>query len=461
MGAVSVVGLGKLGAPIAACFASRGFHVVGVDGDVAKVEQLNRGVAPVHETGLPELLGQSDGRLRATTSLAEAIAETDTTFVIVPTPSDASGGFALEYVRRAIDEIGTALREKRSYHLVALTSTVLPGASETVVKPLLEATSGKRCGPDFGLCYSPEFVALGSVIRDFLEPDFLLIGESDRAAGEALERVYRAVCRTAPPVARMGFANAELAKLAVNTYVTTKISFANMLASLCEKIPGADVDAVTSALGLDKRIGPHYLKGSLPYGGPCFPRDNVALVHLGESLGAPAAIAEATDAYNRTLLERLAECVAREAPTGRPIAILGLAYKPGTTVLDEAPGMLLARALARSGRDVVVHDPFALEAARAQLGSIVGYAETWHEALRNAGAVVLMNVESVYREITADDLVGSDTTVVVDPWRAFRGEFEDSPHVRYVGIGLGPERGGLAERQAERVAPQRRVVQPA
>ena len=257
VGAVSVVGLGKLGAPIAACIAARGVEVVGVDGDAAKVAQLNRGVAPVHETGLPELLAQSGGRLRATTSVAEAIAATDTTFVIVPTPSDESGGFALEHVRRAIEEIGAALREKDSYHLVAVTSTVLPGALEAVVLPLLEAASGKRCGPGFGLCYSPEFVALGSVIRDFLEPDFLLIGESDPAAGDALERVYRAVCRTTPPVARIGFANAELAKLAVNNYVTTKISFANMLASLCERIPGADVDAVTSALGLDKRIGPH------------------------------------------------------------------------------------------------------------------------------------------------------------------------------------------------------------
>lgn len=434
--AVSVVGLGKLGAPIAACFAARGFEVTGVDADAAKVAQVNRGEAPVHETGLPDLLAKTGGRLRATMDLEEAVLRTSITFLVVPTPSDADGSFSLAYVEPAIDAIGAVLARKGSYHLIVLTSTVLPGATERSIVPRLERISGKRCGPDFGFCYSPEFVALGSVIKDFLEPDFLLIGESDARAGDTLAQIYKSVCSGDPPVVRMGFANAELAKLAVNTFVTTKISFANMLATICEKLPGGDVDAVTHALGLDSRIGPRYLKGALPYGGPCFPRDNVALAHLGRLLDAPASIASATDAFNHDLLRRLTVVVERAGGPDAPVAILGLAYKPGTNVVDEAPGVMLAELLERAGRKVTVHDPLAMPSARRILGTRVAYAQSWREALIRDGVVALINVDPAYREITASDLVRAGVEAVVDPWRAFRHAFDDHESLRYVGIGL-------------------------
>jgi UDPglucose 6-dehydrogenase len=180
-------------------------------------------------------------------------------------------------------KIGKALARKNSYHLVVLSSTVMPGATEKI-RQMLEQTSGKRCGEEFGFCYNPEFIALGSVIRDMLNPDMLLIGESDERAGQILAGIYGNVCKSKPVVARMNFVNAELTKLSVNTYVTTKISYANMLAEICEKLPGADADVVTSALGLDSRIGRKYLKGALGYGGPCFPRDNVAFAALARSL---------------------------------------------------------------------------------------------------------------------------------------------------------------------------------
>ena len=154
---------------------------------------------------------------------------------------------------------------------MVLTSTVMPGMTGGPVRAALEETSGKRCGEDFGLCYGPEFIALGSVIRDFLNPDFLLIGESDSRSGEILEQLYHVVCENSPPVARMNLINAEITKLAVNTYVTTKISFANMLARICEKLPEANIDVVTSALGRDTRIGQKYLKGAVSYGDPAFP----------------------------------------------------------------------------------------------------------------------------------------------------------------------------------------------
>src|SRR5437016_12535094 len=216
---ISVIGLGKLGSPIAACFAARDFQVNAVDIDAQKVDAIGRGVPPVREPGLAELLKESKGRLRATQDTEAAIRDSEATFIVVGTPSEPDGGFSLRYVIPTCEAIGRALRNKNSFHLVVLTSTVMPGSTGGEIKSALESASGKRCGQDFGLCYSPEFISLGSVIRDFLNPDFLLIGESDPHAGELLASIAKGVCENQPPVARLSFANAELTKLAVNPYV--------------------------------------------------------------------------------------------------------------------------------------------------------------------------------------------------------------------------------------------------
>jgi UDPglucose 6-dehydrogenase len=187
---------------------------------------------------------------------------------------------------------------------------VLPGSVRHGLLPVLEKESGKACGRDFGLCYSPEFIALGSVIHDFLNPDFCLIGEQDERAGKRLEACYLEIMANRPPCRRMSLENAELTKVALNTFVTTKITYANMLAELCARMPGGDVDTVSDALGLDTRIGRRYLTGGLGYGGPCFPRDNIALGYFARAVGADAGLAEATDRLNRSASGKLAQTVA-------------------------------------------------------------------------------------------------------------------------------------------------------
>ena len=208
--------------------------------------------------------------------------------------------------------------------MVVITSTVMPGSTGGEIKAALEAASGRKVGPDLGLCYNPEFIALGSVVRDMLYPDSILIGESDTKAGDVLQTIYLQMCEKKPPVQRMNFVNAELTKISVNTYVTTKISYANMLADICDRLPGADVDVVTKALGADTRIGSKYLKGAMGYGGPCFPRDNVAFAALARKIGARADVAEATDRINNHQIDRLTGLVAKFAKAGTRIALLGL-----------------------------------------------------------------------------------------------------------------------------------------
>ena len=302
---VNVVGLGKLGAPLAAVLASRGFDVIGLDVNKTLVDALNAGKMPIVEPQLNELIAENRPRLKATMHANEAIQNSDASFVIVPTPSGSDGFFSNRFVIQAMETLGKALKTKKGYHVVVITSTVMPGSTGTVIKDALEAASGRKVGPDLGLCYNPEFIALGSVVRDMLYPDSILVGEGDKKAGDMLAGIYLQMCETKPPVQRMNWISAELTKISVNTYVTTKISYANMLAEMCERLPGADVDVVTKALGADTRIGSKYLKGAMGYGGPCFPRDNVAFAKLAEKLGARADVAVATDAINNHQIGRV------------------------------------------------------------------------------------------------------------------------------------------------------------
>ena len=432
----SVVGLGKLGASMAAAIASRGFNVIGVDVNQRVVDQINAGHAPVQETNLEETIAANQERLRATLGYHEAILNSDVTFVVVPTPSDERGAFSLQYAAWAFREIGRALAEKNGYHNVVLTSTVLPGSTRYGLLPFLEQESSKVCGRDFGLCYGPEFIALGSVIHDFLNPDFTLVGEFDEQAGSQLEACYAQIMENNPPCQRMSLENAELTKIAVNTFVTTKITFANMLAGLCERIPGGDVDVVTDALGLDRRIGRQYLTGALGYGGPCFPRDNVALSFIARALGTRADLAETTDSVNRSLVEKVVERLCSIIQRGTTVAVLGLTYKPFSHVIEESQAIYLAKSLSRAGARVVAYDPLAGDIARAELRDQAVILDSVADCLAQAEVVLITTPDPAFRTLTAADCGRKQSPVtVIDFWRILDKELAGQPNVRYVPIG--------------------------
>jgi UDPglucose 6-dehydrogenase len=441
---VSVIGLGKLGAPMAACFAARGFTVHAVDLNPRKVDDISRGVPPVHEPGLAELLAECAGRIFATRDIEGAVNASDATFVVVATPSEADGGFSLRYAIPTCESIGRALRTKSAYHVVVITSTVMPGSMGGQIKSALERASGKRCGADFGLCYNPEFIALGTVIRDFYNPDFLLIGESDARAGDVLSDIYKRTCKNSPAFARMNWINAEITKLSVNTYITTKISYANMLARLCEKLPEADVNVVTDALGLDTRIGAKYLKGAVSYGGPCFPRDNRALAALAARVGASSGLAEATDIFNRAQIKSLAEIVKSHRNESDAIGILGLTYKPNTDVVEESFGLLLAQELSAAGLAVTVYDPSG-DAARALSNyKNIRMASSAQECIAESRVVVLATPWQEFRDLRAALWTRpgySEPRVVIDCWRAL-SHLDGVEGLHYVKLGFG----GAAEK---------------
>ena len=437
---ISVIGLGKLGASMAAAFAERGLEVIGVDVSRQAIDAVNVGKAPIHETNLGETIARNKERIRATESHEEAVLNSDISFVVVPTPSDERGAFSLQYAEWAFKELGKAIGRKSGYHNVALTSTVLPGSIRQALLPILERESGKKAGRDFGLCYSPEFIALGSIIRDFLNPDFTLVGELDEKCGDQIVAVYSRTMGPDTPCARMSLENAELTKIAVNTYVSTKMTFANMLAEVCEKIPGGDVDAVTNALGLDKRVGRKCLTGSIGYGGPCFPRDNAALAFISRKLGVEASLAETTDSMNRAIAARISARILPMVRKGATVAVLGLAYKPSSHVIEESQGVYIAQQLSMNGVRVIAFDPMSKEMEIEDLRRHIVVLDSLDECLRQAEVVIITTPDPVFAELTAANFKNGWAEVLVfDCWRILKEKLLGQPNIKYIAVGTSDD----------------------
>jgi UDPglucose 6-dehydrogenase len=353
---LSVFGLGKLGACMAATFAERGFNVLGVDINPEAVRKLNAGEPPVDEPLLPETVKRAGKRLRASTIAADAVA-TDASFFIVPSPSLPDGSFSNEFLMRALAPLARAVRKaKKKGHIFIVSSTTTPGACREVIIPMLEKETGGKCGKDFGFCYNPEFIALGNVVSGLLAPDLVLIGESDPKTGELLEALYRKYNTNQPHLARMSVTSAELTKISVNSYITAKISFTNQLRMIAGRYEDTNIHEILDAIGADSRIGRKYLRAGLSYGGPCFPRDNRLVIHAAKEVGLSAPLAEATDAVNEMTKDDLAQQALACMQPGDTVAVLGMSYRPNTYIVEESAGLHIAQSLKRHGCRVVVHD---------------------------------------------------------------------------------------------------------
>lgn len=429
---ISVVGLGKLGACMAAVYASKGYHVIGVDINEKFVSAINNGQAPVNENKLQDFISQNKENIEGTLDYDYAIDNSEITFIIVPTPTNEAGVFDDKYVRLSCESIGKSLKNKATYHLVVLTSTLLPEDCDTKVIPILEKSSGKKCGQDFGFCYSPEFIAIGSVIRDLQNPDFFLIGEFDQKSGGILEEFYHNV-NSLSPVKRMSIPSAELTKISINSFLTMKITYANMLAEISEKISGINVDVVTDAIGHDKRIGSKYLKGGLGFGGPCFPRDNRAFSLMAAQRGVVAPFANNTDKYNHSIINRVTKIIKNLLDDGGSVGILGLSYKPGTYFVEESQAVNIAKGLVEDGCVVNVFESAGYEHAFQFLNNSVRYCDSMIECINKSSVILLTNLDENFKQLPS---LLKNGQKVIDPWRQLLGEnFEED--VVYFPLGVG------------------------
>jgi UDPglucose 6-dehydrogenase len=444
---ISIMGAGYVGLVTGLCLADRGHHVTCVDIDEARIAQLARGVLPVFERGLPELLERHLGvRFFPTTDIAAAVRQSELTLIAVGTPLE-NGQIGLRHIKAAAVALGRALARTDDYHVVIVKSTVVPGTTEDCIGPILEEFSGRKIGRDLGLGMNPEFLREGEAVSDFQEPDRLVFGAVDERSHDAMARLYKdfvgvTQIRTTPRTA-------EMIKYTSNALLATLISFSNEIGNLCSVAPGVDVVDVLNAVHGDKRISPFasdgtritpavtsYLQAGCGFGGSCFPKDVRALVHWGAENNRSARMLKAVLETNDTQHDELLALLRRHfvSLAGVRIAVLGLAFKPGTDDIRESPALRVIPSLLAVGAQVVAYDPVASGPARAVLGDGgIEYADSLRNAVAGADAIVLLTAWLEFQMLPGllDGL--EPPPVVVDGRRVL----DKTRLRRYEGIGWG------------------------
>jgi UDPglucose 6-dehydrogenase len=443
---ISVVGTGYVGLVSGVCFAEQGRHaVVCVDVDKAKVDSINRGVPPIHENGLDELLKRHAGKsLIATTDLETAVLGSDMTFVAAGTPFDGRE-IDLKFVKQIAGEIGTVLKRKPDYHVVVVKSTVVPGTSDTVVLPLLEQASGKRAGKDFGVGMNPEFLSEGVAVADFMHPDRIVLGGIDARTQNALAEVYARFGDEVPRL-RTTNATAEMIKYGSNALQATMISFANEIANLCSTIGNIDAADVMQGVHLMKELTPAvngkrhrapiaaFAFPGCGFGGSCFPKDLKAIVAHGQKLGAAMPLLQSVVDVNARQPERMIELLKQHIPSlkGVRVCVLGLAFKPDTDDMRESPAIPIVKRLVEEGAIVCGVDPIAVNEARKVLPASVELTDDLVRGLDGAAAVLLVTKWDQFKAVPNLLRGRNPQPVVVDGRRLLA---KDSV-AHYTGIGL-------------------------
>lgn len=344
MQTVSVIGLGKLGACLAALLNANNYPTYGYDINSDICAQIESKKSPYKEQFLDEQLKKGSGIVIANPD--ELMQKSDVTFIILPTPSKSCGRFDNSYLSESLRALAKALAQKDRYHVFSIVSTVMPGSCINEFIPLIENESGKKLGRDFGLCYNPAFIALGNVINGIRKPDVVLLGQSDEKAGGIIHNILKSLLINDAPIKRVSLSSAEISKIALNSYITMKISFANFLGIAANAVDGADIAEILDTVGSDSRVGKKYLSMGTPFGGPCFPRDNRAFsMFTNDVVSHAAPLASATDHINKLVTDTLIKHALSNLNGNEQVRILviGLAYKPGTTVCEESFSVELIR----------------------------------------------------------------------------------------------------------------------
>ena len=390
---ITVVGTGYVGLVVGACLAETGNDVVCADVVASKIEGLKQNILPIYEPGLEDLVerNQQDGRLSFTTDIPASISTADVLFIAVGTPPDEDGSADLQHVLAVAREVGKHMTRE----MVIVTKSTVPVG--TAGKVATEVSKHARF--PFHMCSNPEFLKEGAAVDDFMKPDRVVLGVDSEFARNVMGEIYAPFVRTGNPVIFMDIASAEMTKYAANGMLATRISFMNEVANLCEKV-GANVDMVRRGIGSDSRIGPSFLFPGPGYGGSCFPKDVKALVRtaaeMGMDLRVLGAVEDVNDAQKLRLAEKLRDTIGDDL-SGMRIAVWGLAFKPQTDDMRDAPSLTLIEDLLAAGASVCAHDPAAMKEARHKLGDRIDYAETNYDALHDADALVVVTDWNEYR----------------------------------------------------------------
>jgi UDPglucose 6-dehydrogenase len=430
---IAMIGSGYVGLVSGTCFADFGHDVTCVDLDQAKIDALNDGTIPIFEPGLDQLVlkNKREQRLSFTTDLKAAVQQADAVFIAVGTPSRRGDGHAdLSYVHAAARDIAQAMRD----FTVVVTKSTVPVGTGDEVERIIRST---RPDADFAVVSNPEFLREGAAIADFKRPDRIVVGTDDARAREVMSEIYRPLYLNAAPLLFTSRRTAELTKYAANAFLATKITFINEMADLCEKT-GADVQDVARGIGLDNRIGSKFLHAGPGYGGSCFPKDTLALVKTAQDFGAPSRIVETVADVNKKRKRAMAQKViaaCNDDVKGKTIAVLGLAFKPNTDDMRDAPSLDLIDELLNAGAEIRAYDPESMTQARPLMPSIT-YCADAYDCMKDAQAVVIVTEWDAFRAL---DLTRMKNTlrapIVIDLRNIYRPDDMRKRGFTYISIG--------------------------
>ena len=431
---ISIVGAGQVGLVLSLRFYAKNYRVICVDNDVQKVSRINSGTIPFYDDEGTKLLSSaiSEKMLCGTTDIAGAIGSSDITFVCVDTPLMMDGMVDLSGVIDVSKAIGSMLLNKNNYHTIVIKSTVPPGTTMEVVRPILERYSRKFAGEGFGLCVCPEFLQEGTSVQDSIEPSRLIIGVMDERTRGILMELYEDFhC----PKLFKDPNTAEMIKYCTNSFLATKISFANEFANLCEKL-GVDVDDMFEGVSLDNRIAPHFFGAGIGYGGSCLPKDTRGLLKFANSMGVDMKVLSAVDKVNRAQVFRLIE-ILREygAVEGKIVSVLGLAFKPGTDDVRGTLAIPVIETLLVEGAKVKAYDPKANDRFKGVgIGGNITFYGNYREALLDSHAVLFLTEWSHFKNITEEEFLElMSFPLIIDGRRIFKGVIFDKAIYRTIG----------------------------
>jgi len=399
---VGVIGAGYVGLVTGACFAEFGVNVTCIDTNEGRINLLQKGVVPFYEPGLEELIRKNvnEGRLYFSNNTAESVKKSDVIFIAVGTPSLEDGSADLSYV----DSVARTIAENLNGYKVIVTKSTVPVGTGERLRNIIQDI---RNDGDFDIVSNPEFLREGSAIGDFMRPDRIVIGSGSERATSVMRDLYRPLYLTETPFITTDVETAEMIKYASNVFLAAKISFINEMANLCEKV-GANVQVVSKAMGLDKRIGPKFLHAGPGYGGSCFPKDVRALLQIAESHGYDFKIARSVIEVNITQKDRMITKIehALRGAGGKTIGILGLSFKPNTNDIRESPAVHIIEGLLDIGANIRVYDPVAMDDTKSVLGQRVTYCSDAYDAASNADAIILVTEWNQFRNLQLERLKG-------------------------------------------------------
>ncbi|HUT80874.1 MAG TPA: UDP-glucose/GDP-mannose dehydrogenase family protein [Candidatus Bathyarchaeia archaeon] len=459
---LTIAGSGFVGLITGAVFADRGYQVTVLDIDEEKIAKVNAGQTFFFEPHLDTLLKRvvlEKETLTACKSTPESLISSDVTFICVGTPPQEDGSCNLQYIHQIATDIGKAVANKDSYHLIVVKSTVIPETTRNFVKPILEKESGKKAGEDFGLCMSPEFLREGQSVHDMVFPDRIIIGEFDSRSGESLALIFEDLYQTMednfsknwektfskkvslPTVLRFTLETAECIKYANNSFLATKISFINEMANICERIPGVDVKNIAKGIGLDPRINEKFLGAGAGFGGSCFPKDVNAIIHYAKTKNYEPKLLTSVLEINDHQAKRMVELTEEKlgAVEGKTIALLGLSFKPETDDMRNAPSIKIIEQLLVKGAKIVAWDPKAIHEAKknALIGNKIRYTNSIDEAIKDADACLLITEWAEFKELKPEKFKQMKTPILIDGRRIYEPDEFLKEGITYAGIGLG------------------------